>query len=381
VTSPGNGPSGPREVIQLGPSGSPSRRRRLGAVVVAVALVGWGIGWAVTHDGSSDSGAAPTPPAQSAGAASTTDDPVSVYVDSVGRNLLGVTGDWELFGRGPDVLVRIELAAGRVTRTAVPGLESSGPVSFIVGPDRVVVRPLDYVPGYQVVDRLPPGSLPSALQHGGPALPGPQPGTVWAWRSPESAMRLVRITGGLTGTTVRLPEDSWATSDGDGYLLASTPDAVWWARPDSLTRISSGTLQAVGPTGWLVRECEDDRCQTVAIDRRLGARQVVPGPALPAGVPVGVIAPDGSVAAMFSLARSDTASITLLDLHTGARRPLRVPVSALSFESVAVWSPDSRWLFVSDAGRGLAVVDAATGQVRDLGVPLPPIEQLAVRAR
>jgi hypothetical protein len=96
-------------------------------------------------------------------------------------------------------------------------------------------------------------------------------------------------------------------------------------------------------------------------------------------VPVGVIAPDGSAAAIFHLDYADTASITLLDLHTGARQPLRVSVSALSFDNVAVWSPDSRWLFVSNAGRGLAVVDAATGQVRNLGVALPPIEQLAVR--
>lgn len=350
-----------------------------------MALVALGVGWAVAHDGSSDSGAAPTrtptPPAHLASEAPTAGEPVPVVVDSVGRNLLGVTDDWELFGRGADDLVRIELARGRVTRTVVPSVESSGPVSFIVGPDRAVVQPLEYVAGYQVVDGLPARSLPSALRHGGPALPGPQPGTVWAWRSPDSAMRLVRILGGTTGTTVRVPADSWATSDGDGYILASTPDAVWWARPDRLTRISSGTLQAVGPTGWLVRECDAAGCQTVLIDRRRGTREPLPGPALPSGVPVGVIAPDGSAAAIFHLRHAATASITLLDLQTGARRPLRIPVSALSFESVAVWSPDSRWLFVSDAGRGLAVVNAATGKVRDLGVRLPPIEQLAVRTR
>jgi hypothetical protein len=350
-----------------------------------VALVGWGVGWALAHDGSSDSGSGPTPtptlPAQIASEAPTDGEPVSVFVDSVGRNLLGVTDDWELFGRGPDVLVRIELAAGRVTRTAVPRLDSTGPMSFIVGPDRVVVQPFDYVAGYEVVDGLPPRSLPSALRHGGPALPGPHPGTVWAWRSPASAMRLVRILGGTTGTTVRLPSDSWATSDGGGYVLASTPDAVWWARPGSLTRISEGTLLAVGPTGWLLRECGDSGCNTVVIDRRSGTRSVLPGPAMGAGVPVGVMAPDGSVAALFHIGASTAATITLLDLHTGARRQVQVPVSAASFDSVAVWSPDSRWLFVSEADRGLAVVDGATGEVRDLGVPLPPIEQLAVRTR
>jgi len=376
VTSTGNGSSGPPEVVQMGTPGPP-RRRRWALIAAGVVLVGSGIGWAVTHDGSGDSDptAKPTPTNP------TSDEPRRFSVTiPVGANLLGVTDDWELIGRGPEQLVRLELAAGRLTRTSVPSLASSGPVSFIVEPDRVVVRPLDYVPGYQVVDGDFSSALPPALRHGGLALPGPQPDTVWALRSPGSAMRLVRIDGGLTGTTVRLPADSSAISDGDKYILASTPSGVWWARPDRLTRISDGALLAVGPTGWLVRECRLGRCQTVSIDRRHGTREPLPGPALPSGVPVGVIAPDGSTAALIHLAFSDTASLTLFDLRTGARQSVRVPVSDTSFESTVAWSPDSRWLFVSDANRRLAVVDASTGEVSDLGISLPPLEQLAVRA-
>ncbi len=62
--------------------------------------------------------------------------PVSPRTTDLGRPVLGITAGWELFGRGPDSMVRIELAKGRLTRTAVPGLGSSGPVSFLVGPDR-----------------------------------------------------------------------------------------------------------------------------------------------------------------------------------------------------------------------------------------------------
>jgi len=347
-------------------------------IVVGVLLVGSGIGSAVTHDGSGDS----EPTAKPTRTAPTSGEPDRFsFAIPVGPHLLGVTDDWELIGRGPGQLVRIELAAGRLTRTSVPSIESSGPVSLIVEPDRVVVRPLDYVPGYQVVDGDFSSALPPALRHGGLALPGPRAGTVWALRSPGSAMRLVQIDGGLTGTTVRLPADSWATSDGAGYILASTPNAVWWARPHRLTRISAGSLQAVGPTGWMVRECRLGRCQSVAIDRRSGERSSLPGPALPAGVPVGVIAPDGSTAALFHLAFSDTASLTLLDLHSGDRREVDVPVSATSFDSTVAWSPDSRWLFVSDAHRGLVVVDAENGDISDLGVSLPPIDQLAVRTQ
>lgn len=361
----------------MGPPG-PSRRRRWALIVVGVLLVGSGIGSAVTHDGSGDS----EPTAKPTRTAPTSGEPDRFsFAIPVGPHLLGVTDDWELIGRGPGQLVRIELAAGRLTRTSVPSIESSGPVSLIVEPDRVVVRPLDYVPGYQVVDGDFSSALPPALRHGGLALPGPRAGTVWALRSPGSAMRLVQIDGGLTGTTVRLPADSWATSDGAGYILASTPNAVWWARPHRLTRISAGSLQAVGPTGWMVRECRLGRCQSVAIDRRSGERSSLPGPALPAGVPVGVIAPDGSTAALFHLAFSDTASLTLLDLHSGDRREVDVPVSATSFDSTVAWSPDSRWLFVSDVHRGLVVVDAENGDISDLGVSLPPIDQLAVRTQ
>jgi hypothetical protein len=387
VTSTGNGASGPQEILQLGPPDPPSRWR-WAVIVVAVLLVGSGVAWAVVRDGSEDSGVASEPTPTRTALIAGEPDRFSVAVPA-GPNLLGVTDGWELIGRGPEELVRIELASGRVTRTSVPRLGTSGPVSLIVASDRVVVRPLDYVPGYQVVDGDYPTALPPALRHGGLTLPGPRPDTVWALRSPGSAMRLARVFGGLTGTTVRLPADSWATSDGGGYILAHTPDGVWWARPNRLTRISDGTLLAAGPTGWLVRECGQGRCAAMVIDRYRGTRRPLPGPAVTSRAPDGVIAPDGSTAALFHVDErvaeaqpdhvSAPATVTLLDLQTGGRRTVQVPVPAAGFDSTAVWSPDSRWLFVAGADRGVAVVDPATGEVRDLDVPLPAIAQVAVR--
>ncbi|MEU7779125.1 hypothetical protein [Micromonospora parva] len=52
-------------------------------------------------------------------------------------------------------MARIDFAHGRITTTAVPALRSGGPVSFLVGPDRVVIRPLEAVPGYVVPDGKP----------------------------------------------------------------------------------------------------------------------------------------------------------------------------------------------------------------------------------
>ena len=71
----------------------------------------------------------------------------TVAVLTLGHSLLGVTGRWELFARGAEEVVRIEPAGGRITRTAVPALLSGAPVSFVVTPDRAVVRSIDQVPG------------------------------------------------------------------------------------------------------------------------------------------------------------------------------------------------------------------------------------------
>ena len=64
---------------------------------------------------------------------------------------------------GPDGVVRIELARGRITRTAVPPVDSSGPISFLAGPGSAIVRPLDAVAGYAVPDGI------AALDAGRPA--------------------------------------------------------------------------------------------------------------------------------------------------------------------------------------------------------------------
>jgi hypothetical protein len=391
------GAHGSHEVIQIGPSEPPSRWLRAfvaGAVLIVSAVV-----WLVVRDGSSD-----------VDASSDESYRVSVGVPA-GPHLLGVTADWELFARGRDELVRIELATGRVTRTSVPELGSSGgirsddrPVAFIVGPDRVVVRPINYADGlqgvdgdlalvgYQVVDGGLPRALPPVLGAGtrGLTLPGPRPGTAWVPNPLGTILRLVRLSGDPTDISIRLPggSNAWIPiPDGSGYVLDS-PSGVRRARSDGVTRISSGTLMATGPTGWLVRKCDRGRCANVVIDRRLGTRRVLPGPPLP-GFFTGVIAPDGSTAAMFdrqspsnsTMSELRKTTITLLDLRTGERRSVPVWVRvALAGDTVA-WSPNSRWLFVPRMRGGLAVLDTVTGELNDFKVPLPRIEQLAVRTR
>ena len=57
-----------------------------------------------------------------------------VQVTDVWHPLLAVRAAWELFGLGPGQVVRIQLARGRITWTAFPGLLSSGPVTLLAGP-------------------------------------------------------------------------------------------------------------------------------------------------------------------------------------------------------------------------------------------------------
>ncbi|MCW2493798.1 MAG: hypothetical protein JWN47_3162, partial [Frankiales bacterium] len=83
--------------------------------------------------------ASPTASATSAGL------PEPIAVTDLHRSLLDVPAGWDLYGRSADGVVRIELARGRITRTALPPLSTGGPVSFVVGPGGAIVRPMDAV--------------------------------------------------------------------------------------------------------------------------------------------------------------------------------------------------------------------------------------------
>lgn len=82
-----------------------------------------------------------------------------VVVTQLGHRVLRVRAGWELFARGPGQLIRIQLAKGRLTRTTIPVLRTTGPVSFLVQPGKVIIRPLDFVP-----TSCPTGTQPTDCQ-------------------------------------------------------------------------------------------------------------------------------------------------------------------------------------------------------------------------
>ena len=234
-------------------------------------------------------------------------------VTEAGHRLLGVRAGWQLLGYGPTRAVRIQLARGRVTETVLPALDTSGPVSFLPGPDQMIIRPWDSAPGYLVTDGKPARGLPGLLAHGGPALPGPGAAEVWV-QNTATTLTLARLDGRPAGTLLRLPAGGWwlASANGRGDVLLSgvgETEDVW---PGG-SRYIGGTLAAVGPTRWLTVNCyRPDRCADVVVNPANGTQRQLGGPpvaSVSAAAP-GVIAPDGATAAVFRVTAGTRSACT-----------------------------------------------------------------------
>ena len=307
-----------------------------------------------------------------------------VAVKDLGHPLLRVPNDWELFGQGPGVVVRMELARGRVTRTVVPDVGSARPVFFVVGQDRAIVHPMDLVPGYVVRDGKPATQLPPALDQAASALPGPDPWHLWAETETgtASALSLLTLDGRPAGVQIPIPKDATVqASDRAGNVLMFGIGGMYDLRQDGMHRITSGTLLAAGPSRWLTLECDASyRCDSVVIDRATNARRTLNTSLDSYEQNAGAISPDGRTAALLRPNGMGSSNVHLVDLVTGADRLTGVRTS--SDQTLGgrtfVWSPDSRWLFVTDgAGRVLAVNPG--GRTIPLDVQVGALGQLALR--
>jgi hypothetical protein len=330
--------------------------------------------------------------------------PPPMRVTTVGHPLLGVTANWELFARGPDDLLRIQLAQGRIADTYVPPLETASPdVAFVIGAHEAVIRPSDLVPGYVVPDGGQARPLAGLLADGGPMVPGPA-GSREAWVTtgpPTSpALSLVTLTGHRSGPSIRFhpggPQiPSTAVSDGRGDVLVTDGHYDVYDTGPGWDRPVPGTVIAIGPAEWLVDVCDPLylHCRYEVVDVSSGARRTLPG-AAPTDTyyfswpPTGVVSPDGSTAAVAENGRNEQLTVHLVNLRTGATRDLNVPLGMSggdlsgggnANENSMVWSPDGRWLFVAATGGKLVVVDTRTGRVEGLGVRLPAVDQVAIR--
>ena len=139
----------------------------------------------------------------------------------------------------------------------------------MAGPSQVIIRPWDFEPGYLVADGQPARPLPRVLGQGGQTLPGPRPGEVWVQTRPRS-LTLIRLDGGRTGVSIRLPAGGWwlASPNGRGYVLLSGAGEIYDVWPGGSRRLG-GMLAAVGPTRWT--SCRATWCRTGNRPARCGA--------------------------------------------------------------------------------------------------------------
>jgi hypothetical protein len=372
----------------------PSRGRRPSqALVIVAGLVLVALAAVALRDNRSGQPTAtqptPRPSSVAPGPATPTSDDAAPsgpapVVTTFAPHLLGITAGWELFGRGDSGVMRLEPAAGRLSRTRVPPLQSTGPASLLVGDGVAVVRPLDDVPGYAIGDGEAARLLRADLSSGGIALPGPDLRHVWFDSGDErrTAMALVSLEGVPAGVRMVIPSTGLGPvmSDGDGYVMFSGIGGVYDVRPTGLNRVTTGTVAAVGARRLLAVECNDQyRCSTVVVGLTDGSRRLVPGTFPPTTYAVGSIAPDGRLAAVFELGPSGDNELQLFDLRSGRTTRVRIPLMQPLDAGVVAWSPDSALLFAVDTDGHVKVVDPVTGRVSTLGVAVPAVKQIVVR--
>jgi hypothetical protein len=381
------------DVLDFGaPPRQPGRWRRWPLpVVLALAVVVAGV--IAFRSRGDEPSAAPSPSAGTLSATPSTSVSAQASSDGrpvtsgIGHPLLGVSAGWELFLRSDTEVIRIEMAAGRITHTPIPALTSSGSVWFLAVPDGALVRPLDNVAGYLVKDGSTAAPLTGALAASGPALPGPQPGTLWVFAAANSGpgrLQLVNSLGADMGQTLSLPTsmENGPYSDGSGNILFSGVGGVYALGPNGAQRISTGKLVAAGPTRWLTEECDDRaQCALVAINKSSGARHALPVADMPNFFFPGIVSPDGRYAVVVEHPSDTQKSVaTIIDLTRGERLSRSLSINPRYEEGGELaWSPDSRWLLAIGDDSAVHAIDVAANTMVDLGINLPPVYQLAVR--
>lgn len=313
-------------------------------------------------------------------------------------SMLHASSDFDLFVYGDGKLLRLQPAQNRMTVTTLHRRDQGTPLRIIVGADRVILQPRWSGSGVVVPAGKPAHRLGRVFGGDSAVFPGPDDRHLWvlgqanplAGGGQGRTLHLVDLDGDATGTTLTLPGPLTPLSvqpDGQGYLLASGVGGVYDVRPGRLRRITTGVVLAIGPTRFLVFECDDQlRCETVAVDRDSGARHTVPRekPVRPLPFTVqlgadGVVSPDGRTAAVVT-ATGGRPALRLIDLDSGAVRRVGLSLGdyQLSTQGWLAWSPDSRWLYVAN-NSGLHVVDPRSGHAQAVALPVSQARAVAVR--
>jgi hypothetical protein len=197
------------------------------------------------------------------------------------------------------------------------------------------------------------------------------------------SMLLVDPDGNRLGPAVPTPASSgWPFPDGRGYLMVQRGAGVYDESPGWRRFVTSGAVAAVGPARWLAVECSQGHCRYLVINLASRSRYLLLAGQAPAWRSVapfaGAVSPGGQFAELVVYGRDGKPSLRLLDLVSCAVL-LNVPVNPDTLGN-AVWSPDGRWLFAVGPDGRLLAINPVTQAVQGIGVSLPPLRALAVRA-
>jgi hypothetical protein len=295
------------------------------------------------------------------------------------RPVAGVPHEWQLFGLGTGVVVRVDLASSTVTRTRIPPLGTSQ-IFLVPGRRRLVVRPVDTRGGWLVRDDEPPSALPSSLAGVGPVLPGPDLDHVWIQTLDQGSTSMALVNAdGWGSLPVVVPVPQFATtgpiSDGAGGLLFEGVGGMYRISPAGELTVSMAMVLAVG-RGDLLTLARGTRGRWwPVLQLRGGATRELPVPIGPQ-LPRGVLAPDASSVVLYAVDERRSMTLTVVDLARGDQRPLDVDITGVAGDGTVVWSPDGGRVLCLDTDGRVRVVDPASGSVTDT-LDLPRLRQIS----
>jgi hypothetical protein len=298
-------------------------------------------------------------------------------------------GNWEVYGRSGTEVVRLQFGSGRMTRTPVPQLDTSGRVTFLATRTGVLARPVRPAPGYQVRDGAPAQPLPPSLGRGGLILPGPEPDQVWITStsrfSSRAEMLLASLSSGWVRVQAGLPARTYGPvrADGAGSYYVGSTGGTYLRVPGGYQRVSAGTVLAAVRGSWLTAECDERlRCRHLLVDRRKGIRREVHLlPSQYAAVTLVSLSPDSRYAAVAYRLGTQAATLHVIDLRDGADHEVAARLDSGMTEDALVWSPTADYLAVVGGQGRLLVIASATGKIVPLEADLPPLSQLAAKPR
>ncbi len=287
-------------------------------------------------------------------------------------------------------LVRIDATSGRTVTIEIYGAQN-GPPTIYAGDGWILLPSFDPQHGSTVVHD---DGTRSKVDVGAawPLMVDSERGTMWRIEpsdgsGPPLHLREIGIDGTETGSLIDLHGFYPQMADPLGGVVVQAPGGHFVLTPDGATRITTGTLIALGRERALVRECDEVLvCGYAVIDRASGRRTPLTldpalgdHPTLEFGwwafrdpvSPTG----DAVLVSFWDQSGSGRQRFGVLDLSSGGFLEIDATGGDIP---LLEWTPDGRSLLWLDRGR-LSVFDLDTGESVPFSDDLGTLNAFAVR--